>query len=96
MVNDYFDEGANSNTENLLDQDNYIVLLVSATPYNVLSKDSRIPEEYMVVADAPTAGLQPLDVLCQPNGYVPVTEGQGTSTPLLPGDHLTLLVACSC
>ena len=47
----------------LLQQENYFVLLVSATPYNVLSRASRIPEEYMFVEDHDE--LQMNDILHQ-------------------------------
>ena len=72
MVNDYqqpspSEAGSSAaGAQSLLEQANYLVLLVSATPYNILSKDSRLPEKYMVVAEgqpASAAGLRICDVL---------------------------------
>ena len=55
MINDYYPEDDVASTsevraqQDLLLQQTYLVLLVSATPYNVLSRVSRLPEEYIVV-----------------------------------------------
>ena len=46
MVNDY--SGENDSQPSLLDQENYLVLLVSATPYNVISTASRLPEAFLM------------------------------------------------
>ena len=71
MVNDYHDNPASTDSE-LLQRKNHIVLLVSATPYNVLSRNSRIPEEYVITCTPPEhAGqdkfrqLEPQRVLCR-------------------------------
>lgn len=67
MVNDYIPEtdsvASNADArDDLLQQKNYFVLLVSATPYNVLSRNSSIPEEYMVLNNGE---LQMHDILHQ-------------------------------
>jgi len=62
MVNDYAEGQAAGSSgsvqDGLLQQENYFVLLVSATLYNVISRASLIPEEYMVIATPNTPGLQ--------------------------------------
>lgn len=69
MVNDYAEGQAAGSSgsvqDGLLQQENYFVLLVSATPYNVISRASLIPEEYMVIATPNTPGLQQHDILHQ-------------------------------
>lgn len=67
-------ETSASGRQNLLLQKNYIVLLVSATPYNVLSRDSRIPEEYVVLADPSDSRLKLHDILHQPDRYRSLTQ----------------------
>ena len=54
MVNDYKDQqdGVTSDL-GLLECKNHIVLLVSATPYNVLSRTSRIPEKFVITHAPP-------------------------------------------
>ena len=72
MVNDYSApqqaaaETSASGRQSLLQQKNYIVLLVSATPYNILSRKSRIPEEYVVLAAPSDGWLKLHDILYQP------------------------------
>ena len=75
MVNDYASEEAAAGSStgvrgSLLQQENYFVLLVSATPYNVISKGSRIPEEYMVIAQPDQGGLRLHDILRQGARYL--------------------------
>lgn len=73
MVNDNEPEEEAAGTsagarDSLLQQENYFALLVSATPYNVISKGSHIPEEYMVIADQGRLRLH--NVLCQLARYL--------------------------
>ena len=48
MVNDYTDNNPDVIQQDLLECKNHVVLLVSATPFNVLSQNSRLPEKYVV------------------------------------------------
>jgi len=48
MVNDYTDSNPDVVQQDLLECKNHIVLLVSATPFNVLTQNSRLPEKYVV------------------------------------------------
>lgn len=68
MLNDY--TISPDADDDLLQQENYIALLVSATPYNVLTEDSHLPERYLVVKEdelaASSQGLQLFDILAQP------------------------------
>lgn len=57
MVNDYQDPPASLDSDLLL-RKNHIVLLVSATPYNVLSQSSRIPEEYVITCTPPEHAVE--------------------------------------
>lgn len=57
----------------LLQQENYVVLLVSATPYNVISRKSRLPEEYMVlkIPSSPVMGHGDAKGIALPHGCKP-------------------------
>lgn len=66
MVNDYKDPQAVVDFD-LLECKNYFVLLVSATPYNMLSQTSRIPEKYVITGTPPGRADQDKFQLLKPH-----------------------------
>lgn len=85
MVNDYTDK-PDVIQQDLLECKNHIVLLVSATPFNVLSQNSRLPEKYVVTKFPALAGnarfqqLQLQDIVAKNRSVLLVCHELGAYT----------------
>lgn len=103
-VNDYASLQRTGQAE-LLQQDNFLTLLVSATPYSMLTNSSRIPNSLFVPCQlssrqqalAEKSGLSPLDVVSKQGAFWQISSkypspGTQSSQKLVDADQIKTLV----